>query len=117
MKALGMLKTSKRFLAIVTPRNERFARLEERDLAVFERILGRENVKTEELELYNTDWSKWYKGGFQGGALALIVMQKWFIKCFMNRYSPTSSGPYKFFKGASRENYSNPRSFWLILAI
>ncbi|KAI1726728.1 FAD binding domain-containing protein [Ditylenchus destructor] len=39
-----------------------FAQISDKDLQFFESILGRQNVKTNDLDEYNVDFMKWYKG-------------------------------------------------------
>lgn len=39
-----------------------FAYLTDKDLNHFRSLIGTKNVLVEELDSYNTDWMKWYKG-------------------------------------------------------
>ncbi|KAE9549905.1 hypothetical protein FO519_006889 [Halicephalobus sp. NKZ332] len=48
--------------AIGLTKNPLFSRLEDKDVSVFQKILGSSNVKTTEIDGYNQDWMKWYKG-------------------------------------------------------
>uniref|UniRef100_A0A915CQB6 FAD-binding PCMH-type domain-containing protein n=1 Tax=Ditylenchus dipsaci TaxID=166011 RepID=A0A915CQB6_9BILA len=45
------------------PQRKEFARASEQDLQHFQSIVGQYNVKTSELDEYNVDWMKWFKGG------------------------------------------------------
>uniref|UniRef100_A0A1I7XUT0 D-2-hydroxyglutarate dehydrogenase, mitochondrial n=1 Tax=Heterorhabditis bacteriophora TaxID=37862 RepID=A0A1I7XUT0_HETBA len=58
-------------------RDVQYARVVDSDLRIFESIVGAENVKTEDLDGYNRDWSKWYKGKNSGFAnIHILVHQK-----------------------------------------
>ncbi|CAI4222322.1 unnamed protein product [Auanema sp. JU1783] len=43
-------------------RNPNFKYVADKDLKFFENVLGSGNVAISEIETYNADWSKWYKG-------------------------------------------------------
>lgn len=47
---------------MVPPPRASYARLEDEDLTKFEAILGKKNVQTDDLDPYNTDFLKAYKG-------------------------------------------------------
>lgn len=47
-----------------TERSSNYATLNDQDLSYFERLLEKKNVLTEDLDIYNVDWMKWYKGLF-----------------------------------------------------
>uniref|UniRef100_A0A1I8ARF6 D-2-hydroxyglutarate dehydrogenase, mitochondrial n=1 Tax=Steinernema glaseri TaxID=37863 RepID=A0A1I8ARF6_9BILA len=54
---------SRRFFASsVIPKRAPFAVLSDKDIAFFEGTVGKGNVRTQDLEDYNVDWMKWYKG-------------------------------------------------------
>uniref|UniRef100_A0A914DCM2 D-2-hydroxyglutarate dehydrogenase, mitochondrial n=1 Tax=Acrobeloides nanus TaxID=290746 RepID=A0A914DCM2_9BILA len=57
-----MFKLSKRLFSTLKFKRGDFARLVDSDITHFESIVGKENVKTTELDLYNTDWMKSFKG-------------------------------------------------------
>ncbi|KAK0394787.1 hypothetical protein QR680_000933 [Steinernema hermaphroditum] len=64
MKINNLCSTvSRRFFASsVVPKRAPYAVLSNRDVTFFENTVGKGNVRTEELEDYNIDWMKWYKG-------------------------------------------------------
>ncbi|CAJ0945786.1 unnamed protein product, partial [Mesorhabditis belari] len=69
-----MLKPSRlsrglRFASQTPPRDTRYARINDADLKNFEKILGKSYVKTEEIDSFNKDWTKWYSGN---GACVLL---------------------------------------------
>jgi hypothetical protein len=57
-----MFKLSKKLFSTLKFKRGDFARLVDSDITHFESIVGKENVKTTELDLYNTDWMKSFKG-------------------------------------------------------
>ena len=54
----------RRFLSSSVSRNPIFGKLEDKDVSVFQSILGASNVKTTDIDGFNEDWMKWYKGLF-----------------------------------------------------
>ena len=50
------------FASLQTPRGT-YANLEDTDLNIFENIVGKRNVKTEDLNGFNHDWMGQFKGG------------------------------------------------------
>lgn len=52
-----------------------YAVLNDQDLQSFEQIVGKQNVLTEELDTYNTDFMKWYKG-----LRLLLILSLHFLK-------------------------------------
>ena len=52
----------RRFFSSSVSRNPIFAQLEDKDVSIFQRILGASNVKTTDIDDFNQDWMKWYKG-------------------------------------------------------
>jgi hypothetical protein len=49
---------------ITDPERRDFAYLADSDLKHFESLVGKSNVLVEELDAYNVDFMKWYKGLF-----------------------------------------------------
>ncbi|KHN80771.1 D-2-hydroxyglutarate dehydrogenase, mitochondrial [Toxocara canis] len=56
------MRATRRVSTVVPPRRGPYAELNDGDIAQFERILGSKNVLTSDLDPYNVDWMKWFKG-------------------------------------------------------
>ncbi|VDM38457.1 unnamed protein product [Toxocara canis] len=58
----SFMRATRRVSTVVPPRRGPYAELNDGDIAQFERILGSKNVLTSDLDPYNVDWMKWFKG-------------------------------------------------------
>uniref|UniRef100_A0A914ZHZ0 D-2-hydroxyglutarate dehydrogenase, mitochondrial n=1 Tax=Parascaris univalens TaxID=6257 RepID=A0A914ZHZ0_PARUN len=63
MRCCSLLLRGKRSIStIVPPRRGTYAKVNDADIVYFERFLGKENVITKDIDEYNIDWMKWFKG-------------------------------------------------------
>lgn len=62
ISTLSSLKLFRSFSTLKLPDRLDFSKLSDKEIGVFERILGKNNVIQEDLDNYNVDFMKWYKG-------------------------------------------------------
>ena len=60
LSSVGGQQQQRRYMSV--ERNNDYATLDEKDIVYFERHLGAKNVLREDLDAFNIDWMKWFKG-------------------------------------------------------